>query len=457
MLSVLGNRDFRQLFLGQTLALLGTGLATVALALLAHDLAGAAAGAVLATALTIKMVAYVGIAPVIGVLASRVPRRALLAGTNVVRAGVACALPFVDSVWQIYVLIFVLQLAAATFTPTLQATVPDVVPERDYTNALAISRLAHDLEALGSPLLAAVLLTLLPYQGLFFATAVGFCAAVALVLSVTLPHRGPDRSGRPWQQATQGIRAFAATPRLRGLMALNLAVAAPTAFVLVNTIVIVRSRLGLPETSVAIALASFGAGSMAAALVLPRISATWDNTALRRAMTTAALGLAGVPAGAAALATVDVVPLWPLLLSTWFLLGCGAGVILILAPRLLRASCHEADRPAVYAAQFSLSHAWFLGTYPLAGWLGTAAGLPAGLLTVAAVCLTACVAALLLWPRRDPAVVPHAHANTTDAHVADARRHGDLVVHEHVLVIDDLHRRWSQGIDRAVDAVRVPR
>ena len=58
-------RDFRHLFSAQIIALFGTGLATVALGLLAYELAGPSAGAVLATALTIKMVMYVLIAPLV--------------------------------------------------------------------------------------------------------------------------------------------------------------------------------------------------------------------------------------------------------------------------------------------------------------------------------------------------------------------------------------------------------
>lgn len=54
MLTVLRHRAFRHLFLAQVVALLGTGLATVALALLAYDLAGDRAGEVLGTALAIK-------------------------------------------------------------------------------------------------------------------------------------------------------------------------------------------------------------------------------------------------------------------------------------------------------------------------------------------------------------------------------------------------------------------
>lgn len=62
-MSVFEIRGYRQFLSAQVIALFGTGLATVALGLLAYDLAGPNAGAVLATALTIKMVMYVIIAP----------------------------------------------------------------------------------------------------------------------------------------------------------------------------------------------------------------------------------------------------------------------------------------------------------------------------------------------------------------------------------------------------------
>ena len=56
-------------------------------------------------------------------------------------------LPFVTTVWQIYVLVFALQAASAPFTPTFQAAIPDIIPdEKTYTKALSLSRLAYDLE-----------------------------------------------------------------------------------------------------------------------------------------------------------------------------------------------------------------------------------------------------------------------------------------------------------------------
>src|SRR5215213_5458535 len=273
MLSVLGNRTYRHLFAAQVIALLGTGMMTVALGLLAFEIAGDNAGAVLGTALAIKMVAYVGVAPVVGGFANYLPRRAFLVSMDLMRAAVAIALPFVDQVWQVYVLIFVLQAASAAFTPTFQATIPDVLPdEAQYTRALSLSRLAYDMESLLSPMLAAALLTVVSFHWLFGGTLVGFLVSALLVVLVKVPQPpASERSGGIYDKTTRGIRIYLATPRLRGLLAVNLSVAAAGAMVIVNTVVVVRGMLGGTDSDVAIALACFGGGSMVAALSLPRL------------------------------------------------------------------------------------------------------------------------------------------------------------------------------------------
>jgi MFS family permease len=258
MLSVLTNRTYRHLFAAQALSLIGTGLTTVALGLLAYELAGADAGAVLGTALALKMVAYVGIAPFAGAFASRLPRRALLVALDVCRASLVLLLPFVTEIWQIYVLVFLFQAFSAAFTPTFQATIPDVLPdEDDYTNALSLSRLAYDLESLLSPLLAGLLLTLITFHWLFVGTTVGFLASAALVLSVALPAaQGAIEEDSFVRRLTRGVRIYLATPRLRGLLALSFAVAAAGAMVIVNTVVYVREVLGGSDRDVAIFFAA---------------------------------------------------------------------------------------------------------------------------------------------------------------------------------------------------------
>lgn len=444
VLSVLADRTYRHLFLAQIVALVGTGLATVALGLLAFDLAGKDASVVLGTALAIKMIAYVLIAPVAGAYANRVPRRGLLVALDVARLAVVLLLPFVDRVWQIYVLIFVLQSCSAAFTPAFQATIPDVLPaEKDYTKALSLSRLAYDLETLLSPALAALLLLVVGYEILFLGTALGFLGSALLVLSVALPHP-TDAASQVGvrRKLTQGLRIYLATPRLRGLLALNLAAAAGSAMVIVNTVVIVRDELIRPDRAVALALAAFGAGSMAMAFMLPRVL---DRRPDRTVMLAASLALTITLAMLAAVwPSLTTIERWPVLLSAWLVLGVAYAALVTPGGRLLRRSSHESDRPPLFAAHFSLSHVCWLVAYPLVGWLGTRSGTAGALWAMAVLAAVGAVFAQRFWPAREAEVLTHRHDDLPldHPHLVGTADMTDGNHHAHAFVIDDLHTRW---------------
>lgn len=434
MIDILRNRTYRHLFFAQVIALLGTGLATVALGLLAFDLAGADAGAVLGTALAIKMVAYIGVAPVAAAFAERLPRRAMLVTLDLVRAAVALLLPFVNEIWQIYVLIFVLQSASAGFTPTFQATIPDVLPkESEYTKALSLSRLAYDLESLISPALAAALLTVVSFHSLFYGTVVGFIASALLVVSAVLPKAKLPPPRPIYERTTRGTRIYLKTPRLRGLLALNLAAASASAMVIVNTVVLVQGQMKLSQQMTALALGAFGAGSMIVALVLPKVL---DRLPDRRVMLAgAAMLVVGLAAGLVGRSAFMG------LLAVWFWMGVGYSLVQTPSGRLVRRSANAEDRPALFAAQFALSHACWLVTYPLAGWLGAKAGLGTSFAVLAGLAAIATLAAFLAWPSDDPNELEHAHPELQkdDPHFDAA---GSPQKHSHAYVIDDQHPKW---------------
>lgn len=418
----------------------------MALGLLAFDIAGDRAGAVLGTALAIKMVAYVTVAPIVGAFAAQLPRRAFLIAMDLVRAGIALTLPFITDIWQVYLAVFVLQSASAAFTPTFQATIPDILTdEDDYTKALSLSRLAYDLESIVSPMLAAALLTIVNFHWLFAGTVVGFLISAALVLSVTLPvSPAKPREGGIYDKTTRGMRIYLATPRLRGLLALNMAVAMGGALVIVNTVVIVKGRIGFDSNAVAIALACFGGGSMLSALTLPRIL---ERVADRKVMLTSATFLAAVLVAFAAFlfskgwafAPAPTTLGWATLLLTWALLGVGYSAMQTPSGRLLRRSAHAEDRPAVFAAQFALSHACWLLTYPLAGWLGATLPLAtlASLFAVATILAVGVAAAV--WPANTADALDHDHPELPRDHPHLAGHRGR---HSHAVIIDDLHPIW---------------
>lgn len=442
MLSILADRTYRHLFVAQVVALIGTGLATVALGLLSYDLAGANAGAVLGGALAIKMIAYIGVGPIVNAFVDRLPRRAFLVSMDLVRACVALLLPFVSQVWQIYLLIFVLQSASAAFTPTFQATIPDILPEEErYTRALSLSRLAYDMESLVSPMLAAALLGVIGFHWLFGGTALGFLASAALVVSVVVPQPKPViREGGVYARTTRGMRVYLKTPRLRGLLALNLAAAAAGAMVIVNTVVYVRTFLGRSENDVAIALAAFGGGSMITALMLPKVLERVDD---RKVMVAASCLLSVALLAMASLTKSPGVDHWSTLLGGWAIMGVGYSAVLTPSGRLLRRSATPEDRSAVFAAQFALSHACWLATYMISGSVGAAIGLVWTFVLLSGVCALGVVAAWKMWPADDPDVLLHTHPELPSDHphlVEDGTRQ-----HKHTFVIDDLHTHWPKA------------
>lgn len=450
MQNALSHPVYRRLLLAQILSVLGSGLTTIALGLLAYELAGGDAGIVLGTALALKMVAYVGLAPVAAAISVRMSRKPFLVGLDLARAALVLALPFVTEVWQIYALVFGFQAFSAAFTPAFQATIPDILKdEKAYTQALSYSRLSYDLEALLGPMLAGALLAVTTFDALFAGTAIGFLASAALVARVALPRPHPAAAHAPFRKRlTRGVWIYLATPRLRGLLALYIGVAAATAMIIVNTVVRVKADLGYGDEMVALYFAASGTGSMVVALVLPRVL---GDRAPRPVM------LAGAMVLTLGLVLAGTGPGLFAGLALWVLLGAGASLIQTPTGLLITRSCHVEDRPALFAAQFALSHATWLLVYPLAGRLGAALGLSQTFLVMAALAGLGTIAAFRFWPADDPAEIEHEHPAEDHEHAfGDAlhhpseaseapvpvRHHHDPVRHSHVFVIDDHHPVW---------------
>lgn len=402
MFAALQHAAFRRLFAAHVVALLGTGLATIAIGFLAVDVAGGDAAGVLGTLLALKMLTFLVIGPLAPAIARRVGTKRLLVATDLGRAGVALALPFVDDVVTAFVLVIVLQSAAALFTPTFQAAIPTVVrDERQYTGALALSRLAYDLEALASPTLASLILVVAPSVALFGGTAAGFLASGLLILSVALPKPAAPAAGEPSRRSrlTRGIRLMVELPRLRGALAMHLALAAVGAVPMVLTVPLVRTGLGGDEGQAAGLLAAFGVGSMLAALAMTTVV---DRIGPRRYMIVG-LGLE-VLAVAAVWPVLTLAPgtgALPWLWVVWGLAGMGNAAVLAPMGRVVRDAVDDADLPDVFAAQFSLAHGWWLLTYPLAGWGATLLGFGPTALALALLGAAVLAVAVRMWAVRD--------------------------------------------------------
>jgi MFS family permease len=382
--------SYYRLFVAYILALLATGVATVALAMFAFDLAGDDSGTVIGTALSIKMAAYIIAAPIVGVLVRHLPRKPMLIALDLLRAGSLLALPFVSEVWQIFALVFVFALASAVFTLIYQSVVPYLLANQaDYTRSLGRSRIATELESSISPLLAAGLLLVLDARGMFVACAAMLLMSAWLVGRMTVPAATARKVERLIESLLRGPRLFLATPDLRGLLALDVAVALASAMIMVNTVVIIQGALDLDRGASATAYAVFGLGSILGAVAM--------TPALRR-MPERAVMLGGAALLTAGLLAGAFLSSWAGLLVIWLLIGLGCSLALTPATYLIRRIAPPADLQVLFAAQLSLSSACLLVGYSAAGWLGATVGIPATFAILGVIAGLAALLALRLWP-----------------------------------------------------------
>lgn len=410
------NRDFRLLFAAQTTSLVGSGVTSVALAAFAYDIAGGNAAVVVGKALTLRILAFVTLAPIAGVVADRVDRKRLMVATDLVRVALLGAFPFVTTPGQVYALIFAINAATAFFTPAFEATLPDVVGAEHYTRALSWSRVAVALETTLGPLFAGILIATIGVRWTFWADGVTYLVSALLLLIATVPavaRRTERVTGSQFlADLTHGSRLLLREPSLRKALLLHMAEAIAGAAAIVTTIVYVRDVLGHGDVAFSLTMAALGLGAALVALVLP-VRAERTRTAILapstqhlryHAWAERSLLIGG------ALLTVALLPgmLRPgifMLGFLWALNGAGQTLVAIPSVGLLAEHTAPEERGRAYAAHFAWTHLFWLGTYPASGYLADAIGTPAAFTLLGVACALLTLAATFVRPS------PHVHAS----------------------------------------------
>ena len=193
----LRERPFRLLFIGQGVSLLGDGMVGVALAFAVLDLTGSASdlGIVLA-ARTIPLVAFLLVG---GVWADRLPRRALMVTTDVIRLaahGLMAALLIAGepSVWSIAALAAIAGAASAFFNPAITGIMPAVVSTERLQQANALRGLTEAGGRIAGPALAGVLVVGIGPGWALAVDAATFGVSAAFLAAIPMPAHVPAES-----------------------------------------------------------------------------------------------------------------------------------------------------------------------------------------------------------------------------------------------------------------------
>jgi MFS family permease len=181
-LGPLREREFRLLFTGRLISFTGSTVASIALAFAVLDLTGSRSdlGIVLA-ANTVPMILFLLIG---GALADRLPRNAVMVGTNLVNAATQGAtalllLTHEARIWHLVALQSVAGIARAFFFPASQGIVPQTVPANLLQEANTLLRLALNATNVIGPAIGGLLVAGVGAGWAIAFDALSFVAAAA--------------------------------------------------------------------------------------------------------------------------------------------------------------------------------------------------------------------------------------------------------------------------------------
>ena len=333
VLQPFGLRDFRLLWLGMTISLLGDGIFLVAIVWQAYELSNSPTSvAIVGLAWTVPMVALLLFG---GVISDRFDRRRVMIVSDVVRGAAvatmgALAVTGVLELWHLFALTALYGAGDALFAPAFGAIVPQLVPSELLVQANAVDQVMRPLafQLLG-PAAGGLIVDALGAGGAFLFDAGTFvCSIAALALMRPLPRPARRAGARVVADIREGFRVVRAHTWLWGTLvcaALFLLVWLGPFEVLLPYVI--KNELDLSARAFGLVLASAGAGTILAAIVmaqrvLPRRTITFMYLAFALSVSgPITYGLAG--------------ELWPMVLAA-FAAGCGSGAGLIVWTTLLQ-------------------------------------------------------------------------------------------------------------------------
>lgn len=272
--AVLGNREFRAVFLAGGLSVLGDQLARIAIALLVYQRSGSALAA--SAIYACSYLTWLLGGPLLSALADRYRRRRVMVVSDVGRTALVAllALPGVP-LWTIFTVLILVGLLAPPFEAARSALLADVLEGDAYVRGNTLNQTVFQGGQVLGFAVGGALVALIGVRGALLTDALTFGISAALIAArvQNRPAALPTSSVRPslLRETWLGARLVAGSPRLRWLLSWALlstgVVIAPEGLA-----VAVSNDLGGEAVAAGILTAAVPFGFVVGAFVLGRMS-----------------------------------------------------------------------------------------------------------------------------------------------------------------------------------------
>jgi MFS family permease len=365
--AALADAPSRRFFLAHAQSCLGSGLAYVALPLLAYD-RFQSPWAVVAVLLPDLLPAIL-LGPLLGALVDRWGWRICAVMADVVRCAAFSLLLLADDLQLMIVAAALAGVGTALFSPASLAGLPQLAPKDRRPAAMGLFGAIDDLGLTVGPALAALLLVVMPTDGLLALNAASFALSGVLIARITV-HRAPVASGSDerqpslFAQARAGVRELAGRPEIRALLGSSTAAVLCIGMTNVGEVVLAKEVLDVGGSGLATLMTAGGVGTVMGSLAA-RFKGPWE---WRRAYQ---IGLACMAVDLLACAAL---PSFWALIPIFVLGGFGNGFALVHDRLLLSQAIPESLHGRLFALQKTCTSMAFALSFLGAGAMIAGAG-----------------------------------------------------------------------------------
>jgi DHA3 family macrolide efflux protein-like MFS transporter len=307
---------------GQAVSLLGSAL--VQFALVWWLTSETHSATVLATATLVAVLPNVFLAPVAGVLVDRWNRRLIMIASDSIVAlttvGLAVLFAFdVVQIWHVYLALFIRAAVGTFHFPAVQASTSLMVPEAHLSRVAGFNQMLQGGMSIVAPPVGALLLGVLPMQGVLAVDVVTAALAVASVFVIAIPQpprRAEGRAQSPaasfWSEMRAGLGYVWGWSGLMVVLVMAVAINFFTVAASSLMPILVTQHFGGGVMHLATLESVFGVGAIAGGLIL----GVWGG--FRRRILTSLMGLIGLGLGFLVLGLTPASLFW-MALATAFL------------------------------------------------------------------------------------------------------------------------------------------
>lgn len=280
------SSDFWKFWIGQTISNLGSSFTGFALPLLIFKLTGSALNLAIASAA--NFLPYLLFGLVIGAWVDRVDRRRLMISVDIGRALIIASIPLLAafgmlSIIWIYAVGFLNSTLSICFDSSEFAAIPSLVKQDDLVTANGRIQASYSAASVVGPLLAGVLLAIVPIQELLLVDAFSFLVSAGSLTLIRVGFNTVAREPRTTnirQDIAEGLRYVLSHPVLRMISAMMALVNFVSSTTNAQLVLFAKERLLATDTQVGLLYSAGSVGIIVLSLAAGRLRKRWSFSAV---------------------------------------------------------------------------------------------------------------------------------------------------------------------------------